>query len=119
MLNTAKNNIEGDISIEEAKKRIDSYYKENKKQPIKQPIEQPIEEKLLGILDSKSVSSRTKNNIISLYKAFGNEIIFSRVDVMGILGITERPATALIRKMYEIGITEQIIGAGKGKYRFL
>lgn len=30
LLNTAMDNIEGDISIEEARLRIDSYYKENK-----------------------------------------------------------------------------------------
>lgn len=30
LLNTAKDNIEGDISIEEARLRIDSYYEENK-----------------------------------------------------------------------------------------
>ena len=30
LLNTAKDNIEGDISIEEARLRIESYYEENK-----------------------------------------------------------------------------------------
>ena len=38
---------------------------------------------------------------------------------MEVLGITERPATALIAKMYELGLTERITGAGKGKYRFI
>lgn len=71
------------------------------KQPMKQPIEQHI-----------------KGNIIKLYDEFGNEKVFGRGDVMEALGITERPATTLISKMYEFELTERIAGAGKGKYRF-
>lgn len=89
------------------------------KQPIKQPIEQHIgENSLMGVLETKLVSSRTKANIIKLYDEFGNEKVFGRGDVMEALGITERPATTLISKMYEFELTERIAGAGKGKYRF-
>ena len=138
LLNTAKDNIEGDISMEEARKRIESYYAEkdlknrylhiawkdsagsDKKQPIKQLIKQPIGANSLSeILERKSVSARTKGNVIRLHDAFGNERIFGRGDVTEVLGITERPATALIRRMYELGLTERITGAGKGKYRFV
>lgn len=38
---------------------------------------------------------------------------------MGALGITERPATTLISKMYEFELTERIAGAGKEKHRFI
>ena len=38
---------------------------------------------------------------------------------MAVLGITERPATALIGRMYELEFTERITGVGKGKYRFI
>lgn len=92
-----------------------SVYSEEK-QPIKQPIEKNSP---FIILEMKSVLSRTKANIIRLYGAFGNEKVFGRRDVMEVLGITERPATALIAKMYELGLTERITGAGKGKYRFI
>lgn len=90
------------------------------KQPIKQPVKQLIEKNsLLKALEIKSVSSRAKANIIRLYDEFRNEKVFGRGDVMQVLGITERPATALISKMYEFGLTERITGAGKGKYRFI
>ena len=95
----------------------------NEEQPIKQPIKQLFwdagEISLSEILETKTVSSRTKANIIRLYNEFGNEKIFGRGDVMEVLRITERPATALIGRMYELEFTERITGAGKGKYRFI
>ncbi len=147
LINTAKDNIEGSISIEEARQRIESYYEENKthqperteeadkvsvriaeilsensfvfsinKQPIKQPIEKPS---LSEILETKAISSRTKANICRLYDIFGSEKVFGRSDVLEALAITERPATLLISRLYELGLTERITGAGKGKYRFI
>ena len=93
------------------------------KQPIKQHIKQPIERvgknSLSEIIETKTLSSRTKANITRLYDEFGNEKIFGRGDVMEVLGITERPATTLIGRMYELDLTERITGAGKGKYRFI
>lgn len=71
------------------------------------------------MLDAKATSAKTKVNIIRLYKEFGKEKIFGRGDVMKVLGLTERPATALIGKAYELELTERITGAGKGKYRFI
>lgn len=91
----------------------------NEKQPIKQPIESAGKNSLSEALETKTVSSRTKANITRLYDEFGNEKIFGRGDVMAVLGITERPATALIGRMYELEFTERITGAGKGKYRFI
>ena len=92
----------------------------DEEQPIKQPIKQPIgNNNLLEVLEKKPISLRTKANIIKLYNKFGNEKIFGRGDVMAVLGITERPATALIGRMYELEFTERIAGAGKGKYRFI
>lgn len=94
----------------------------DEKQPIKQPIKQPVEHigenSLSEVLVTKTLSSRTKANITRLYDEFGSKKIFGRGDVMEVLGITERPATALIGRMYEFDMTERITGAGKGKYRF-
>ena len=91
-----------------------------KKQHIQQHIQQHIagEDSLLKILDQKEISSRMKKNIMKLYKAFGKEIVFGRSDVVEVLGITERPASTLLGKMYSLELTEKINGAGKGKYRF-
>ena len=60
-----------------------------------------------------------KVNIMKLHEAFGMEKVFGQADVVEVLGITERPASTLLGKMYSIGITEKITGAGKGKYRFI
>lgn len=89
----------------------------NGKQHIEQHIEDGIN--ILKELDTKEISSKTKGNIIKLYEAFGLEKVFGRSDAVEVLGITERPASTLLGKMYSIGLTEKIIGAGKGKYRFI
>ena len=91
------------------------------KQHIKQHIEQHIPDgnDILKRLDAEVISSRAKTNVHKLYAEFGRERIFGRGDVMEVLGITENPASALLRKMYELKLTEKISGAGKGKYRFV
>ena len=56
---------------------------------------------------------------MKLFESFGFEKIFGRRDVVGVLGITEKPATTLLGKMFSLNLTEKITGAGKGKYRFI
>lgn len=56
---------------------------------------------------------------MKLYKAFGRGKVFGRSDVVEILGITERPASTLLGKIYTHELTEKITGAGKGEYRFI
>lgn len=87
----------------------------------KQHIEQHIEgeNSILALLDTKEVSSKMKGNILKLHEAFGMEKVFGRADVVEVLGITERPASTLLGRMYSLELTEKITGAGKGKYRFL
>lgn len=87
----------------------------------KQYIEQHIEgeNSILALLDTKEVSSKMKGNILKLHEAFGMEKVFGRADVVEVLGITERPASTLLGRMYSLELTEKITGAGKGKYRFL
>ena len=72
----------------------------------------------MNILEEKSVSSKTKTNILKLYESFGPEKIFGRSDVVNVLGITEKPATTLLGTMYSLKLIGKITGAGKGKYRF-
>jgi hypothetical protein len=87
----------------------------------KQHIEQHItvENSILNILDTKEISSRTKRNILKLHEAFGKEKVFGRADVVEVLEITERPASTLLGKMQSLNLTEKIVGAGKGRYRFI
>ena len=87
----------------------------------KQHIEQHIEAKnsLFARLETAKVNVKTQNNIITLYKVFGNEKIFGRGDVVSVLPITARPATDLIKKMQALGVLESVHGLGKGKYRFV
>ena len=87
----------------------------------KQHIEQHIGAKnsLSARLETAKVNIKTQNNIITLYKAFGNEKIFGRGDVVSVLPITARPATDLIKKMQALGLLESVHGLGKGKYRFV
>lgn len=97
--------------------RWDKTTHSGEKQHIQQHIE--IEDSLLEILKQKEISSRMKENIMKLHKAFGRETVFGRSDVVEVLGITERPASTLLSKMYSLELTEKITGAGKGKYRFI
>ena len=97
--------------------RWDKTTHSGEKQHIQQHIE--IEDSLLEILKQKEISSRMKENIMKLHKAFGRETVFGRSDVVEVLGITERPASTLLSKMYSLKLTEKITGAGKGKYRFI
>ncbi len=91
------------------------------KQHIEQHIGQNIGQSsgLLAVLDAEKVSVRARKNIITLCEQFGDERIFGRKDVMDALKITESPASALLKKMFELHLTEKITGAGKGKYQFV
>ncbi len=64
------------------------------------------------------VSTITKKKIMQLHEQFGNNIIFSRADIMRITGITSSPAGDLIKKMQSANLIEVVSGYGKGKYRF-
>jgi len=64
------------------------------------------------------VSTITKKKIMQLHEQFGNNIIFSRADIMRITGITSSPAGDLIKKMQSVNLIEFVSGYGKGKYRF-
>lgn len=101
--------------------RWDETTHSNAKQHIQQHIQQHIadENRILKVLENKAVSSKMKSNILKLHEDFGMEKIFGRTDVVEVLGITERPASTLLGKMYSLELTEKITGAGKGKYRFI
>ncbi len=53
-----------------------------------------------------------------MFAAYGFETIFGRGNVTELLGITPSPASILLKKLADMGVTEAVSGLGKGKYRF-
>ena len=125
LISLAVENIEGRMSIAEVNCKIEEYYSKTTHSRVKQDIEQHIErhiekeKDLLTLLNENKVTAKTKNNIISLHKAFGIEKIFGRSDVVSVLGLTEKPASTLIKKLVDLRLVESVHGFGKGKYRFV
>ena len=71
-----------------------------------------------NILNSMGVSAKTAGHVRRMFAAYGLETIFGRGDVTEFLGITASPASTLLKKLVDMGITEAVNGLGKGKYRF-
>ena len=69
-------------------------------------------------LIAAGLSKRTAENTAKLYAEFGLTGFFGRSDVIPILNITVTPASTLLKKLTEAGVTEAVSGMGKGKYRF-
>ena len=69
-------------------------------------------------LKRASFSKKTLEHIQKLYDKFGAEKVFGRGEVIAALGITESPASELIKKLREIEIIIPVKGKGKGKYVF-
>ena len=67
---------------------------------------------------AKGLSRKSASNATKLYSVFGLERFFGRSDAADLLGITATPASTLLKKLAEAGITAPVPGAGKGKYRF-
>ena len=64
------------------------------------------------------VSAKTADHVRRMFAVYGFETIFGRGDVTELLGITASPASTLLKKLVDMGITEAVSGLGKGKYRF-
>ena len=63
--------------------------------------------------------SKTRQHIQVLFEGFGYERFFGRTEVMIELSITASPASALIKKMLNLGIISPMKGKGKGKHLFV
>ncbi len=61
---------------------------------------------------------KTVSHIQKLQEVLGSEVVFGRSDVQRVLGLKSTRSFALLLEMAEHGIIEQVIGYGKGKYRF-
>ena len=83
-----------------------------------EPEKQDIQAQKQDIGMPDGVKPKTKAHIGKLFAAFGYDAVFGRTDVMRILGLTASPASELLRKMLQLGLTEVVTGKGKGKYVF-
>ncbi|MCC8016644.1 MAG: Fic family protein [Clostridiales bacterium] len=70
------------------------------------------------IFEKANIGVKTKNHILSLYNAFKDESMFSKADVMKVLGLKSTAAYDLIQKMLSENMIEPVTGHGKGKYKF-
>lgn len=84
-----------------------------------EPQKQYIGDKKQNIdkLLSSGLTQKTATHAVKLFNKFGFETFFSRSDVVDIVGITVTPASTLLKKLLDEGITEAVNGMGKGKYR--
>lgn len=117
-----KEDIEDQKQDIERKKQDIGERKQNIKKQ-KQDIEMQIEATdILRLYDSKlqkvNFSKKTLGHIQKLYNTFGNENVFGRTEIVAELGITESPASELIRKLLDVEIITPVKGRGKGKYVF-
>lgn len=69
-------------------------------------------------LNELQLSELMKKKVLLLHEQFGNNLCFSRADIMKITGTTSSPAGDLIKKMKKEDLIIPVIGQGKGKYRF-
>ncbi len=71
-----------------------------------------------NVLKAAGASAKTADHVRKMFAEYGFEIIFGRNDVTELLSITASPASTLLKKLADMGVTEAVSGLGKGKYRF-
>ena len=76
------------------------------------------EKQYIDKMVTAGLTKKTAMNTMKLFSVFGLETIFSRTDAAPVLNITITPASTLLKKLVDYGITESVSGLGKGKYRF-
>lgn len=85
-------------------------------EPLKQDIGYPDEFEIR--MQSAGFSRKTLNHTEAIYMRYGTGTTFGRSDIIKVLGITESPASALLKKLMLADLIEPVSGMGKGKYRF-
>ena len=99
--------------------KLDIAESEAQKQDVgaqKQDID--LEKRDIEAMIAAGLTRKSAANTMKLYSAFGPERFFGRNDAMEVLGLSHAPASTLLKKLAEAGITASIPGMGKGKYRF-
>ena len=69
-------------------------------------------------ISKMNANKNTKNKVISLFRAYGNEGIFGRNDIATLTATSYSSAGELIVKLKDSGLITEVKGSGKGKYRF-
>ena len=124
LLELARRNIEGEITIDEVQTLIESYYEnyqdiENKNQDIETKNQDIGYKKLdIDIPKNAKLNRNTIENIKKLYDKYHNVAFFGRKQIMECIIIYPSNASSLIVKLLELNIIEKVKGHGKGKYRF-
>mgnify|MGYP003400281850 CR=1 FL=1 len=124
LLDTAKRHIEGDISINEAKQLIDSYYKsasgrkvvENDRTEEADKVNVNVTEKVNAtenVIDvSQKTSQKTSQKIIDLIK---EDPYISTSKMAEIIGVDRRNIARNIKKLQEQGVVRRV-GPDKGGF---
>lgn len=76
--------------------------------------QQDIQKNKQQIVVSDMINKKTRQHIQILFERFGYEHFFGRTEVMTGLSITASPASALIKKMLNLGMISPMTGKGKG-----
>lgn len=71
-----------------------------------------------NVLKAAGASAKTADHVRKMFAEYGFETIFGRSDVTELMSITASPASTLLKKLADMGVTEAVSGLGKGKYRF-
>ncbi len=71
-----------------------------------------------GMVESMTCTDRVKRNILLFYRENGDKI-FSRADIMEVVGISDTSAGDLIQRLKKSSLIEPVTGHGKGKYKFI
>ncbi|MDO4853388.1 MAG: hypothetical protein Q4A88_08225, partial [Clostridia bacterium] len=68
-------------------------------------------------------SANGKENAIrqakAMFDTFGFQTVFGRTDVCTVTGLSPAAASALLKKLLNVGAIAKAEGQGKGKYRFV
>lgn len=129
LIDTAKRNIEGEISLDSANALINSYLhisgalSKQDIDPTKQDIgaaKQDIQCRFpyADVLQAAGCSPKTISHAQSLFQAFDHSQVFGRGDTIRRLGLSPSAASALLKKLLDCGAIEAVVGMGKGKYKF-
>lgn len=73
-------------------------------------------EEILSTLDFKT---HTKEIIVKLYEVYQSEKEFGRTNIANVCGVSYAYAGDMIKKMKRKNLIDEVVGHGKGKYRFI
>ena len=100
---------------------------ENRKQDIeegKQDIEEGKQDigtffPYANLLKSDNGNETALRRTKVLFDTFGFQTVFGRTDVCTVTGLSPAAASALLKKLLNVGAIAKVEGQGKGKYRFV